>query len=104
MSIQTQKILRFIPIVNFVTVFFMLGAYARIPLIGSGWCKTLFKLFGVTILTNLPRIICFYAIGNETLDRVLFYITGYLMLFGLAWIAVDTQEKLQRRAEAQRNI
>ncbi len=56
MKIKTQKILKFIPIANFIILFIWIGAYYKHVTKPSRFIKNLLKMFLAVILITIPRI------------------------------------------------
>ena len=96
MSIETQKKLKFIPIINIITMF----AWIRICFIKSikpfDFLKNLLKMFFIFVIITIPRIVCFFALENDTLDRILTYVSIYLYFLTMSWISVESQEEIMQ--------
>lgn len=93
MSIKTQRILRFIPLVNLATMFFWIKMYHDKPLKHSGFMKALFTMFLVCIVITIPRIAIHFLIDNNTINNLIFYLSSYLYMLGISFVAVADQEK-----------
>lgn len=93
MSIQKQKVLRFIPIVNFfVCVFSWLKMYRVKNIKQADFLRAMLIMFLVMLLLTLPRIILSVVFKNDMLDSIVFYISLYFYLFGISAVAVADQE------------
>ena len=101
MSIKTQKILRFIPIVNMITVFVWIGRVFGSAVSFSYFLKHVFKLFFWMIVITVPRIICSFVFGNDILDMILMWVCGYFYFFAMSWVAVSAQEELQKTKDTE---
>lgn len=92
MTIKKQKIIRFIPIIQFITVFCWLKYYVTKHVKWSNFAKTLFKMFVIVILIHLPRLILHFIFTNEVLDNILYYLSLYPAFFAIATMSVADQE------------
>lgn len=92
MTIEKQKILRFIPVVQLLTVFFWLKNYLTKQLPWSNFGKTLLKIFAVLLLIHVPRMILHFIFKNDLLDNILYYISLYPTFFGISTTVVADQE------------
>ena len=95
MSIETQKIIRFIPIVNLITLVFLCIKYLSKPLKDTNFFKVMFIMAGIGIGVNIPRIILALVFENMILNNITYCITLYAMTLWLSWIAVAEQEKME---------
>ncbi len=93
MTIKTQKVIKYIPIVQLLTVFCWLRYYSINYLKWSDFAKALFKMMGVFLLINIPRIIVNRIFNNDILDNILYIIAIYPSFFAVASIVVADQEK-----------
>lgn len=99
MSIKTQKILRFIPIVNVITMFCWFGLCFKKSIRQSDYIKALFKMFGYLILITVVRIAISFIFKSEVLDQIVFYVSIYLYFFSISWVSVQAQEKMLSKEE-----
>ncbi len=99
MKIKTQKILRFIPIVNFVIMFIWIGMYFKYSTKQSQFIINLLKMFAGIITINIPRFIINKLDGEEILIQLAYYMTVYLTFFWIAYIAVKDQIRIMERQE-----
>ena len=95
MSIKTQKIIRFIPIVNLITLVFLCIKYLSKPLKDTNFFKVMFIMAGIVIGVNIPRMILVLTFENMILNNITYCITLYAMTLWLSWIAVAEQEKME---------
>ncbi len=94
MSIQTQKILMFIPIINLI-VFCMYpvallhkGTTVKQILIAE------LQFIGIVAAINIPRLILLSFNLPEIANTILFLVSAYLTLFAIAFFSVKKQEQL----------
>lgn len=95
MSIKFQKIIRFVPFVNFfVTGFSLIKVYRRSQ---KSQVMDIFKfgflMFISMILVNIPQMILQYFVENEAFNLFLSLISAYVTLFVISSIAIMQQEK-----------
>lgn len=100
MSIKTQKILKYIPIVNLLVMFIWIGAYSRHISKPSRFNINLLKMFAGMIIINLPRIMANYLGAPEIIIELLFYVATYLSMLCIAHIAIIDQEKFLSEEKA----
>ena len=95
MSIKTQKIVRFIPFVNFfVTFFSLIKSYRSSKQAKVGdILKIVLTMFVSILLINLPKIILSGLINNEMINTVISLVTAYVTLVVISTIAIIQQEK-----------
>lgn len=93
LAIKTQKIIRFIPIVNILTVFCWIKMYMNNGFKCTDFLKSLLKIFLIIILINVPRMASHFLFKNETLDQILYWVSVYFSFFGMSVVAVADQEK-----------
>jgi len=94
MSIKTQKILRFIPIVNFVTMFAWINLCFKKSVKQFDYIKNLIKMFLLIILITAVRIVCSFVFKNEMLDSIIMYISIYFYLLSMSFVSVKAQEDI----------
>ena len=95
MSIKFQKIIRFIPFVNFfITGFSLIKLYRssqKSSVIDT--FKFAFLAFISMILVNIPQMIFQNFVENETINLVVSLVSAYVTLFVISSIAIMQQEK-----------
>ena len=99
MSIKVQKILMFIPIVNFLTVFFWLYAVRKNNIKTKKFIKQLFIMLAANMVLNVFRMLI-SDIGmnmNKTLYAVVFWSFVYLGLLLTSGLAIYYQEMILRK-------
>ncbi len=94
MSIKTQKIIRFIPIINIITLFCWISMCAKKVTTIGFFIKQLLKMFFWFLLVSVPRIVVSFVFNNPQLDMALTWISIYFYFFAMAWISVEAQEKI----------
>ena len=106
MSIKFQKIIRFVPFVNFfVTYFSLIKAYrnsnrSRI----SDIFKIVFVIFISILFVNIPQIILQHFVKSESFNSFLSLISTYVTLFVISSIAIIQQEKIYITTANKRGI
>lgn len=93
MKLYYQKIIRFIPLVQFLTVFCWIKMYRTNNLKFRDWIKAFLKMIVIILIINVPRIILHFVFDSETLDIIAFYLTLYPTFFSVSYIAVKDQER-----------
>ena len=93
MSIHLQKIIRFIPIVNTITLFFWIKMYCQKKLKISDFLKAFFTMVLVLFVVAIPQMNSDRVVSNEILKNVIFYILAYIYMFGVSFVSVADQEK-----------
>ena len=93
LSIKAQKVIRFIPIVNLITVFCWSVLSFRVVMKPSDYAKTILKMFGCILVIAFFKF-AFLSIGIPIIETISFYVTTYLFMFALSWFAVQAQEKM----------
>lgn len=94
MSIKVQKVLRFIPVVNFFTVFLCLYTCYKQRVTVSQLLKKLLIIFGVLIIILIPEIFVDKFLNNESVSSIVGLLTTYVHLFVISCFAVKYQEEL----------
>ena len=94
MNVKKQKIIRFIPIVQLLTMFFWIKSYMTNNLKYLDFFKAFFRAFLVVFLVNLPRmIIHLIFVDNVALNNILYYVSIYPTFLGMSFVFVADQEK-----------
>lgn len=93
MTIDKQKILKFIPIIQLITVFYWLKYYLTKKIPWSDFAKALLKIFAVLLFIHITRMILHFVFVNDILDNVLYYVSLYPTFLGIAAVVVADQEK-----------
>lgn len=105
MSIKTQKIIMWVPIINFLLLFVWMNFHIKS---GRSFFKLLPKLlltvaiafalvYPVGMLLNI--IDDFYILGNITLHTCIFFITYYLLIVVICAIAIWDQKKYLEKSK-----
>ncbi len=95
MSIRTQKFLRFIPIVNFVTVFFWLHAYMVNDTNKVNFLKTGLKMVLSYFIVNTPHMVLSVLYGNPWWVNAVNWIGIWGSTFLVSYFAVKDQERIK---------
>ena len=95
MSIKFQKIIRFVPLVNFFVIgFCLVKVYLSSP---KTRVVEIFKFtlveFVSMILVNIPQMILQHFVKNEVFNLFMSLISVYVTLFVISSIAILQQEK-----------
>ena len=94
MSIKTQKYLRFVPIINIITVFMWIRSCCVNSIRPFDFVKELLKILGIFVLITVVRIIVAYAFRNSTFDYYLTLISTYFYFLTMSWFAVGAQIRI----------
>ena len=94
MSIKIQKILRFIPIINFITVFLWLRLCMVKAMKPNQYFKKLGLLFLLVILITVVRIVLDKVFNNEIVTAISTWVGIYLYFLSMAWVSVKAQEEI----------
>ena len=97
MSIKVQKILRFIPVVNFVTVFLWIRFCMVSAIRPAEYIKYLLKMFLFCIIITIPRIVVSSVLRDPSVDSILTSVSLLLYLWVISFVAVEAQEKMDTR-------
>ena len=95
MSIKFQKIIRFVPFINYFATFFSLIIAYR-----SSNKSRIADIFRIVIamvmsmlLVNVPQMILSHFFKDAVFNSVLSFISAYITLFVISSIAIFQQEK-----------
>ena len=99
MSLKTQKIIRFIPIVNIITIFLWIRVCAIESIRPFEFLKELIKIFLAMIAITAVRIACSFIFQNQILDEVVMWISIYFYFLSMAIGSVKAQEKILTRKQ-----
>ena len=94
MSIKAQKIIRFIPMVNLITVIFWIKLVLDQNIAVNRTFKPMIKVFLSVIVILIPRVIIAKVVDSFLIDTIAFYLSTYLVDLAIAFIFVDDQIKL----------
>lgn len=94
MSIKAQKIIRFIPMVNLITVIFWIKLVLDQNIAVNRTFKPMIKVFLSVIVILIPRVIIAKVVDSFWIDMIAFYLSTYLVDLAIAFIFVDDQIKL----------
>ena len=94
-----QKIISFIPVVNFITVAFWVDLVMKnkIPMIAI--FRPLIKSMICVVVFLIPRIILDRMLDDVLINTIVFYVAIYLTNLAIAFIFVDDQIKLQKKID-----
>ena len=90
---EKQNVLKYIPIIQLITIFYWIKGYASNNLKWKDFAKSFFLMLFVMLLIHIPRMILSFVFENIILNDILFYISLYPTFSGLSLIAVADQKK-----------
>ena len=91
MLIRVQKIISFIPVLNFFVVLYWSLFCLKRAIAPIRFAKKLFMMFLWLLLITIPRIVLSRVFQSDILDKVTWIISIYLIPVGLSWIAIKDQ-------------
>jgi hypothetical protein len=94
MTIKTQKIIRFIPIINLITVIFWIKKIFDKKLPVNYCFKPMFKAFAMIMIVAIVEIIFSSIVDVLWLTSIVSMVGVYLYSLILSFIFVDEQEKI----------
>ena len=94
MSIKIQKVLRFIPFINFISVFLWLRLCMVKAMKPKQYFKKLGLLFLLVILITVVRIVLDKVFSNEIVKTISTWGGIYLSFLSMAWVSVKAQEEI----------
>lgn len=95
--IKKQKILRFIPIVNLVSAYIWMYFSWKYSEPTKNTIKLVLKVFLVTIVLVIPRIIVAKLGLIHIVCKIVEYVTLYITLFLISTLCIKEQEKILER-------
>lgn len=98
MSIEKQNMLKFIPIVNFLTVFFWIKLCYEKNVKKTRFLGDLMVMFACGIIYSIIQILMNYFIPFPMLMGIVTCISVYLLLLAISWLAVHAQIKILRES------
>ena len=96
MSVKTQKIIRFIPILNLIPIFIFLGICFKMPDVQRYFLKFMMKIFAMCLI---PIIICtflLFVFKNYILQQILFFVLVYLCFLIVSFASVKAQIEINK--------
>ena len=99
MSIEKQKILRFIPVINFITAAFWVDLVMKNKIPMTAIFRPLIKSMICVVVFLIPRIILDRMLDDVLINTIVFYVATYLTDLAIAFIFVDDQIKLQKKID-----
>lgn len=94
MSINTQRKLLFIPIINIISMFQWIKLCSIKSIRPLDFIKELLKMFLLFIVITVVRIIFSFAFDNELFNKIVTYISIYFYCFIMSWTSIRAQEKI----------
>lgn len=96
MNIKIQKIIKFIPVFNYLILFVWLLSYMRGNYNFSRFIKKSVTALFLVIVLTIPRIVLSTTFQEPLLDSIAFYISAYLIPYVLSSFFIKDQEELRR--------
>lgn len=93
MTIKTQKFIRFIPVVNLITVIFWFKMIIDQKLSATYVFKPMIKVLIAVIIITIPRVIVYNLFDWLWVHILVSLVSAYLYDVALAWVFVREQEK-----------
>ena len=94
MSIETQKKIKYIPIINFIIMFIWMNKYFQYKTKITSYLRTLLKIIGGFLLIHIPRMILFYLGTPDIILSVWLWISIYFTFLWIAQVAIRDEERL----------
>ena len=101
MSIKSQKIINFIPIINIAIMFVWISFYFKNVMKMKRFLKNVLIIFLGMIIVNIPRIVLNNFIQSDIIQIIVYCVSIYLTLFVIARIAIWDQEKYYAEKNSQ---
>ncbi len=99
MSIKTQKILRFIPIINFITMFCWIRLCFKKQVKTRTFIADEIKIIIGVLIITIIRIIISKILKSDNIDLIVTNISMYFYLLIIAWFSVKAQEKILEKEQ-----
>ena len=99
MSIKTQKIIQFIPVVNILTLFIWLNMCMKKGREKVSYYKNLIKMFVGVFVIAITRFMSTLVIKNDIIDSILTYVFIYLFFLWISFVSVNAQQKFYEKNE-----
>ena len=94
MSIQDQKIIRYIPGVNIITLFFMIKLFNEHSISIFRVCRVFFEIAALMIIMVMLQQMAIPLVNYVFIRYLLNFVTSCFFYLGIAFIAVHEQEKV----------
>ena len=101
MSIKTQKIIQFIPIINILTVFIWLNMCMKKGREKVSYYKNLIKMFVGVFVIAITRFMSTLVIKNDIIDSILTYVFIYLFFLWISFVSVNAQQKVLESGQTE---
>lgn len=95
-NLKKQHIIKFVPIIQFITVFFWINCFRKNDVKYGEFLKYALLMISFLFLINIPRMIFGLVLGNDMLDKIMFYVSIYPSFLGISLIAVAAQKKYEK--------
>ena len=94
MSLKKQKAIKYIPIINFITMFCWIKTCAHQSIKVTDFLKNLLKIFIYSIFITVFRIAAFYIIDNQIINNIITCISIYFYFLVISSVSISAQEKI----------
>lgn len=92
--LRIQKVLRFIPYINLLTIFPWPVLIIKHKVDSKVYLKQFLILIIIFILLNVPYMILSNSIENNTLNKIVYIVTGIIQFYFVSFYSVYNQEKI----------
>ena len=100
MSIKTKKIIRFVPIINFIIIGFLwLKLYISQAISKKRFLLNLLKIFGLCLIVTIPEILIDALFDIPLLETAINFATSYLYMLVFSSFAIYDEEKIIKESE-----
>lgn len=97
--LRFEKILRWIPYVNFITVYFWIYAIIKNSVPAKKYLKDFLFLILIVVVSSIPRIVVDLAFQNQILYRIITLVTTLIELYIISFVAVKKQIQITDKTE-----
>ena len=99
MSINTQKKILYIPLINFIIVFcFLRSCFVHTIKMAWFFKKVIIMVIAISIITLL-RVGLTSLIHNDVINSIVFLVDVYLNFFVMSKVSLDAQIELETKSE-----
>ena len=97
--LRIEKILRWIPYVNFTTVFFWIYAIIKNNIPIKNYLKDFIVLILIVVAFSIPRIVVDLVFQNQMLYQIVTFVTTLLELYIISFVAVNKQIQMAEKTD-----
>ena len=95
-SLKKQHVIKFIPIIQFITVFCWINCFRKNNVKYGEFLKYALLMILFLLLINIPRIILHFIFSNDMLDNIMFYVSIYPSFLSVSLMAVTAQKSMKK--------